>query len=142
MSQIENIKNEDVKNTILLYPKKIQKQLLAIRKIIFDLQTQHSDIAEIEETLKWGEPSYLTKSGSTIRISWKKSSPEQYGIYFNCKSKLVDTYKEIYPNEFTYEGNRAIILKYNQIIPRNELSQCLLMALTYHKIKHLNLLGA
>lgn len=34
------------------------------------------EIGEIEETLKWVEPSYLTpksKRGSTIRVAWKES---------------------------------------------------------------------
>ena len=142
MNQIENIENKDVKSTIQLYPNKIQDKLLVVREMIFTLQSQYPEIGAIEETLKWGEPSYLAKSGSTIRIAWRKSTPDKYGIFFNCKSKLIDTFKEIYPTTFSYEGNRAIILDSKQKLPIAELSHCLLLALTYHKIKHLNLLGA
>lgn len=98
--------------------------------------------SEIEETLKWGEPSYLTKNGSTIRIGWKKKNPEQYAMYFHCKTKLVDTFKELYRNNFKFEGNRAIIFGINEKIATEELKHCILMSLNYHNIKHLPMLGA
>jgi len=139
--RLEQIDNKDVKKTIKNYPETIQDRLLTIREIIFSLASENDDIDKIEETLKWGEPSYIAKSGSTIRIAWKKSSPQKYGIYFNCNSKLIDTFKEIYPSTFIYEGNRAIIFNQGQKIQTNELTHCLLMALTYHKLKHMDLLG-
>jgi len=140
--RLNQIKNSDVKKTIQLYPEEIQEQILSIREMIFTLGSQNPEIGEIEETLKWGEPSYIAKQGSTIRIAWRKSSPENYGIFFNCKSKLIDTFKEIYPTCFNYVDNRAMMFNCKNKIPNNELKQCLLLALTYHKVKHLNLLGA
>ncbi len=139
--RLEDINNIDVRDTLQLYPRNIQAKILTIREIIFELAKEHPEIGDIEEALKWGEPSYLAKSASTIRMAWKKSSPNKYGIYFNCKSKLVDTFKELYPSTFVFDGNRAIILDVSGAIPE-ELDHCLLLALTYHKVKHLNLLGA
>ena len=140
--RFDQIKPSDVKSTLQLYPDEIQNKLLDIREMIFELASTHAAIGDIEETLKWGEPSSLAKHGSTVRLAWRKSAPEQYGIYFNCKSKLIETFKEIYPTTFAYSDNRAIILNPKLKIPSNELKHCLQMALTYHKIKHLNLLGA
>ena len=36
---------------------------------------------------------------------------------------------------FTYEPNRALIFNIGGEIPRNELRQCISMALTYHRDK-------
>ena len=140
--QLDQIKSSDVKATFQLYPEKIQDELLTIREMIFTHVSQNPEIGIIEETLKWGEPSYIAKHGSTIRLAWRKSSPEQYGIYFNCKSKLVETFREIHPTSFNFVDNRAMIFNSKQQLPKNELNHCLLLALTYHKVKHLNLLGA
>ena len=134
--------NTDVKNTLELYPDNIQKKLMIIREMIFNLAAQNPDIGVIEETLKWGEPSYIAKHGSTIRLAWRKSSPDHYGIFFNCKSKLLETFREIYPTSFNYSDNRSLLFSSDQKIPKDELSHCLLLALTYHRVKHLNLLGA
>ncbi len=40
------------------------------------------------------------------------------------------------------EGNRAIVFNIKGKIPINELKHCFSLSLTYHKIKHLPMLGA
>ena len=67
------------------------------------------DVNALEETLKWGEPSYLTKGGITLRMDWKDRALDRYEMYFNCNTSLVDTFKEVYGDVFTFEGNRAIV---------------------------------
>ena len=124
------------------YPAEIQSEMIALRQLIIDTASETEGVEALEETLKWGEPSYLTKGGSTIRIDWKPSNPNEYAMYFNCKSKLVDTFKELYKEELTFDGNRAIVLKTGIAIPVNELKHCVSLALTYHRVKHLPLLGA
>ncbi|WP_217362272.1 DUF1801 domain-containing protein [Cohnella herbarum] len=123
------------------YPEHIQKKLLFLRQLILDTAAETTGIDTVEETLKWGEPSYIAKRGSTIRIDWKKSTPHRYAMYFNCNTKLVDTFKELYREKFNYEGNRAIVFDENEEIPVDELKQCILLSLTYHTRKHLPMLG-
>ena len=44
---------------------------MKLRQLIFDVAAKTKDVGQLEETLKWGEPAYLTsesKSGSLIRI--------------------------------------------------------------------------
>ncbi len=98
-------------------------------------------VDDLEETLKWGEPSYVTKAGSTIRIGWKKNKPKQYAMLFHCKTKLVDTFKELYQDKFKFEGNRAIIFHEKDEVPVEELKHCISLSLTYHRRKHLWMLG-
>ncbi|TSE08950.1 MULTISPECIES: DUF1801 domain-containing protein [Aquimarina] len=139
MELISNPKVNDVFNN---YPTSVQQQLLYLRELILKTASNIEGLNTLEETLKWGEPSYLTKHGSTVRIDWKSKNPEQYAIYFKCTSKLVPTFKTIYKGVFEFENNRAIVFKLKHTIPEQELKQCIAMALTYHKIKHLPLLGA
>ncbi len=124
------------------YPSAMRKKLLFLRQLIFDTASETDLGNGLEETLKWGEPGYITRSGSTIRIAWKKSKPKQYAMYFHCKTKLVDTFRAIYGDTFRFEGNRAIIFDENDSVSIDELKHCIALALTYHKIKHLPLLGA
>lgn len=138
---MDKIKNDEVEKVFNKYPKDIYKKIMFLRQLVLDTASETETVTKLEETLKWGEPSYLTKSGSTIRMDWKESKPDQYALYFNCKTKLVDTFKERYGNEFKYEGNRAIIFKKNDTIPIEELKHCILLSLTYHNIKHLPMLG-
>ncbi|MBJ2175740.1 DUF1801 domain-containing protein [Aureibaculum sp. A20] len=139
MKLTTNPKTEEVFEN---YPKTVQSQMNQLRALVLEAASEIEGLQNLEETLKWGEPSYLTKNGSTVRMDWKTKTPEQFAIYFKCTSKLVTTFKTIYKDTFHYEGNRAIIFNLNDNIPETELKHCITMALTYHKIKHLPLLGA
>ncbi|CAA0103756.1 Uncharacterised protein [Zhongshania aliphaticivorans] len=123
------------------YPEAVSPLLENIRNQIY-LAAVQCGISEIEESVKWGEPSYAAKGGSPIRFDWKEKTPSQYGVYFNCKTTLVETFKEIYGNTFQYEGNRAILFSLTDEVPDKELRHCLTLALRYHTVKHLPLLGA
>ena len=134
--------NPKVKEVFKNYPKSVQQQLFHLRELVLTAASEINGLENLEETLKWGEPSYLTKYGSTVRMDWKEKNPEQFAIYFKCTSSLVSTFKTIYKDKFKFEGNRAIVFKLNDKIPDTQLKHCISMALTYHKIKHLPLLGA
>ena len=75
-----------------------------LRQLILETASEAEGVLPIEKTLKWGEPSSLTNTGSTIRIDWKESSPKQYAMFFHCKTKLIDTFKELYGNVLNLKG--------------------------------------
>jgi hypothetical protein len=132
------IANPAVAKTFANYPPKLRAKLLSLRQLILDTASELKSVGPLEETLKWNEPAYLTnksKSGSTIRINRQPGSDTRYAIYFNCHTTLVDTFRTLYPNAFTYEGNRALIFDINATIAKKELQACISMALTYHRNK-------
>ena len=136
----KKIKNPEVAAVFKSYPKKIRTKLMFLRQLILDTAAETEGVGEIEETLKWGEPSYLTpktKSGSTIRVDWKKSQKEQYAMYFKCTANLVPAFRERYPKKFKFEGNRSIVFNIDEKIPVKELKNCIALALTYHRNKKL-----
>lgn len=53
------------------YPAHTKPLIEFLRNLIIKTAEDCEKITAVEETLKWGEPSYLTKKGSTIRIDWK-----------------------------------------------------------------------
>ena len=117
------------------YPKPLKAKLLALRRLIFDTAKTTKGVGALQETLKWGQPSYLTpetKSGSTIRIDQVKSVANQYAVYFHCQTDLVETFRELYPRELSYGGNRSILLSAQEEIPEAALRHCVALALTYH----------
>jgi hypothetical protein len=129
------ISDPKVEAAFNMFPPVIRKELMRLRMLIFDVAYETEGVGELEETLKWGQPSYLTKkskSGSTIRIGREKKTEGDFAIYFKCRTSLVATFKELYKNEFRYEGNRAILFNVNDKIPVRELRHCMAMALTYY----------
>ena len=120
------------------YPALVRRKLLAIRDLIFDVAAETQGVGELQETLKWSEPAYVTaqsKSGSTVRMDWKAKAPGQYAVYFNCNTGLVDTFKTLFPEEFRYEGRRAILFDVNERVPKDALAVCIEASLTHHAKK-------
>jgi hypothetical protein len=117
------------------YPKPLKARLLALRRLILDTARTTKGVGALDETLKWGQPSYLTaetKSGSTIRIDRVKSADGQYAVYFHCQTNLVETFRQLYPTELSYGGNRSILLNADDKVPEAALRHCVALALTYH----------
>jgi hypothetical protein len=123
------------------YPAKMRSKLMYLRRMILDTAATLEGVGELEETLKWGEPSYLTpksKSGSTIRIAWKESQKEFYSMFFKCTANLVPAFQERFPHSFKYGGSRSIDFSLEDAVPVGELRQCIALALTYHRNKNLD----
>ncbi|WP_339860129.1 DUF1801 domain-containing protein [Thalassospira alkalitolerans] len=119
------------------YPSNAYAALMQIRGWIFDLAADHPAIREITETLKWGEPSWLTKPkvGTTIRADWKPKAPDQVAIYFNCKTDLIDRARSHFGDILECDGNRAIIIALDRPLPKAPIQICLGWALSYHQDK-------
>lgn len=135
------ITNPEVVEKFKRYPKPISKKLNFLRQLIIETASESITIDELTETLKWGEPSYLAKGGSTIRIDWKAKAPDQYAMYFKCTSKLVVTFKEVFEELFEFEKHRAIVFDLDDKVPEKKLKLCIHAALHYHKLKQQPNLG-
>ncbi|MEO9477155.1 MAG: DUF1801 domain-containing protein [Cyclobacteriaceae bacterium] len=138
---MEFISSDKVKNLLAGYPQEAADKLSKLRQLIFDTAKETEGVNKLVETTKWGEPSYITKTGSTIRMDWKSRSPDKCYLYFICSTQLVSTFRMMFGNELSFEGNRAIILEINEPLPVSQLRECISIALKYHKVKGLPLLG-
>ena len=134
MAKTESSKVE-MADVFAAYPLHTRGRLVALRNLILQVAKETPEVGEIEEALRWQQPSFLTShsgSGSTIRIDAMRGSNESYAIYFNCNTTLVDDFKQLYPKHFKFEGNRALIFNVADKLPMNELRHCISLALTYH----------
>ena len=116
------------------YPADIRRRLMVLRALMFETAAKTEGVGRLTETLKWGQPSYLTAetgSGSTVRIDRLKKG-SGYAIYFHCQSGLVGQFKAIYPDTFRYGGKRAIVFDAKDRLPKRALAHCIGLALTHH----------
>ena len=63
--------DSDVASVFKAYPPRIRAKLMALRELVFDTARRTGGVGPLTETLKWGQPSYLTEatgSGTTVRI--------------------------------------------------------------------------
>jgi hypothetical protein len=119
------------------YSAGVRRKLLVLRELIFDTAAATEGVGKLQETLRWGEPSYLTTasgSRSTVRIN-AKGSGGQYAMYVHCQTNLIETFRERYPGKFMFEKNRAIVFDNGDAVPTDELRHCIALALTYRDRK-------
>ncbi len=126
------------------YPEDVRGQMHALRDLVFETAAGLGLSDDLQETLKWGEPSYHCRGGSAIRMDWKPSAADGDAckLLFHCQTSLVATFRELYPDDFSFEDKRAIRFARDEKLNAKRLSHCIELALRYHSIKHLPLLGA
>ena len=126
---------EAVKHKFEQYPDHVRPKMEKLRSLIYEVAENTDGVGQITETLKWSEPAYLTtkpKSGTTIRMDWKDRNPDQIGMYVNCNTSLVETYRTMFTDELEFEGNRAVLFPVDKPLPEEALKICIQMALRYH----------
>lgn len=126
---------------IASYPFEAKLYANTIRSMIYDV-ARDEGISHIEEALKWDEPSFKAPNGSPIRMDWKSKTPDKFYIFFNCKTILIETFRTLYNSDLKFEGSRAIVLRLEDKVPKDILKHCISLALKYHKLKKLPLLGS
>jgi hypothetical protein len=117
------------------YAPAARERLAEVRALIFETAAATAGVGPLTETLKWGEPAYLTevsRSGSTIRLGVAKGEPARCAVYLNCKTTLVEQSRAAFGDVLAFEGNRAVLFALVGPLPRAALSQVIAMALTYH----------
>jgi len=134
LMNINKFSNSAVKSTFNAYPNITKNKLLFLRELIFQIAGENNEIGEIEETLKWENPSYLThkpKSGTTIRLSGLQADDKQIAVSVHCQTSLISQFKEVYP-ALEYDGNRSLILDIANKWPLEAIKHFIYLALTYH----------
>jgi hypothetical protein len=118
------------------FPEGPRERLMAVRRLIFEVAGASEGVGPLTETLKWGEPAYLTeasKAGSTIRLGVKRGEGGRCAVYFNCKTSLVGTFRTLFAGDLDFEGDRAVLFDVDGPVPEAPLAVCIGMALTYHR---------
>ncbi|MBV7296451.1 DUF1801 domain-containing protein [Enterovibrio paralichthyis] len=131
--------DKDIQAKFDSYPEPAKTKLLQLRSLILSIAEANN--FKVEESLKWGEPSYAVKGGTPLRFDWKSKSPETISLYFHCQSLMVDTLREVMPDVFQYHGNRELTFPLNKPLSAAELKTCIQVAFTYQARRNLPLLG-
>ena len=125
--------NVAVARAFAAFPDEAQKTAFALRDLIFEVAGQTPQAGPIEETLRWGQPAYLTpqtKSGSTLRIGLMKTG--EVAIFAHCATTIISTYAATFPDMDRIEGNRAVVFPSVDDIVPERLRLLIRHGLTYH----------
>lgn len=126
----------EVAATVAIWPDPAQRAFHGIRAIIHQAAAAVPQVGLLTETLKWGEPAWLTAasgSGTTLRIGWKSARPDRIAVLVNCRTGLIATLRDIYPDSFHYEGSRAACVALDAPLPDQAIDHFARLAQSYHR---------
>lgn len=119
------------------YAPPVRDRLQHLRRLILETAQQNAQVGDLQETLKWGQPSFLTlrpKTGTTIRIDKDGADgvdTADVALFVNCQTSLVSEWRVLYPH-LTFGGNRSVHFPADKPLPEAEICQMVSMALRYH----------
>lgn len=112
-----------------------RESLLELRNLVFQVAAEDPRIGPLTETLKWGEPAYLTSktgAGTTLRLAMKKGKAERIGMFFHCQTRVAERIEELYPETFEFDGTRGLLFAPGAELPVEAVKGCMTLVLTYH----------
>lgn len=115
------------------FPATAYDTALSLRALIFEVAAQTPEAGPIEETLRWGQPSYVTsktKAGSTLRIGATKAG--EAAIFAHCGTQIISSYAATFPDMDSIEGNRGVVFACKEDIAPERLQVLIRHGLTYH----------
>ena len=62
--------------------------LLTLRDLIFETAASLPEIGAIEEALRWGQPSYISRKGTPLRLGVPRST--RFGLFGFCCKLLTE----------------------------------------------------
>ena len=134
-NELKSVDDPAVRAAFDACPADLRAELLQLRELIFETAGEIRDVDGLVETTKWGQPAYLPskpRTGSTIRIGMVKDNPDRYAMFFHCQTTLIENFRAQYPDEFVFQGNRAIEFTKGKPLAVDALKHCIAQALTYH----------
>lgn len=116
------------------YKPKDRNVLLKLRSLVFQVAESDERIGTLTETLKWGEPAYLTtktKAGSTVRLGVSKQGHPT--VFVSCSTPLIESFQALaYDKVISMVPPRELTVPDVTEENREVLQKCIAMTLTYH----------
>ena len=111
----------------------VRETLLRVRAMIYAEAAELPQIGRLAETLKWGQPAYLTpdrKAATTLRLGAPKTGGA--AVFTHCQSSVMAEVQALAGPSVRFEGNRALLLQAGAALPEAALRHLSRRALTYH----------
>ena len=98
-------------------PRDNRAHIVALRTLIFDTGAALL-VGRIEESLKWGQPSYNTpdsKAATPIRLGITKTG--DIAVFTHCQATVMSDFRALAPADMRFDGNRALLLDADKPFP-------------------------
>ncbi len=113
------------------FPASLRNGAMVLRALIYETAKGIEEIDAPTECLRWGQPSYITPIGSTLRIGIPKSGG--FALYAHCQTTIISQFSQVFGADYNIEGNRAVTFQSIDDIQPKKLRLMIEHALTYKR---------
>jgi len=113
------------------YPEATRDTLLELRALIHRVAARTEGVDAVEETLRWGQPAFICRSGTTVRLAEARGGSGAVGVYTSCQTPLVADFAREHGELFEYDAGRGIHIPAGERMREAEIGDFLSAALTY-----------
>ncbi|AKS47008.1 hypothetical protein SAMN05444287_2133 [Octadecabacter temperatus] len=120
-----------VRDAFAAFPQPAHDTLMSLRAMIYEIG-ETLPIGRIEESTKWGQPSYATPKtnlATPIRLGLSKAGDP--AVFTHCQTTVMSDFRALAPANMAFDGNRAVHLPVHSPPNLNELAPLIRAALTY-----------
>ncbi len=123
--------SKDVDTALSALEPDVGKTLTKVRQLVHDVADEIPEIARLNESLKWGEPSFapVPKTGTPIRLGVGKDG--RAALYVHCQTSLVGDLAAENPHQMETLGNRGVVVPVGDPADHPGLRGFIRSALTY-----------
>jgi len=121
------VSDPNVETTFAEFPSDARAVLDELRLLILNEASELG--VDIEECLRWGQPSYLSPKGSMLRLGVAKTGDP--AIFAHCQTTIISDFAAQFGNDFQIEGNRAVLFPDPRQIQSAKLRLLIAHALQY-----------
>lgn len=124
--------NQEVQAVFDAAPLHARETMLRLRTLIFEVAANLPEIGRIHETLRWGQPAYVTskRAGASLRIAVPKTGG--VALYTHCQTSLIADFTATFPGMDRVEGSRAVHFEDATQIDPVRHAMLITSVLTYH----------
>ena len=128
-NQFRPFPNDKVPAALEMFPAAERDALLKLRELIFKVASEMPEVGQVEESLKWEQPSYVTKVGTPIRLGVAKDGG--FAVFTHCQSRVIPEFKSLFPDDFRYDGTRGVLFGPSDTVDYSKLRMLIRNALGY-----------
>lgn len=121
----------EVAAVLAAFPPGPRVGLWRLRDLILDVAAETNAAGTVTEALRWGQPAYLCRQGTTLRLGVPKSGG--FALYVHCRTSLIAEFTSAFPGMDRTEGSRALLFERPDQVDAGRHGWLIARALTYHR---------
>lgn len=132
--RLQQIDEPAVRAVFEAFTPRVRSRLLDLRALVFETAESLPEVGPIVESLRWGQPAYLTlasKTGTTVRLGCKEPDSGWCEVLVHCQTDLIETFVARHGAALSVEGTRAVRVRVDGALPIEPLRDFIALALTY-----------